>query len=125
MSNFITLNKAIAMTETYRKQKENILALEFQASDILPLCETFDRASFDKLLSETDCTYIRIYLGMDDDLKIRIVAVAADSKNMDILPAAGPAKALNNDDDDDDGGSIVDDGNRCPTACPPPSPLNP
>jgi len=117
MSNFISLEQAVAMTTLYRKEMNAILAPEYKGKDILPLCETFDRSSFDKLLSETDATYIRIYFGMGEDSKIRVIAVAADSKNIDILPAGG--KVLNDD------GSIVEDGIRCPTNCPPASPLNP
>jgi hypothetical protein len=118
MSNFITLAQAIAMTSTYRDEREKILLPEFRGQDILPLSETFDRSSFEALLNETDCTFIRIYLGMDDNLKVRVIAVGADSANADILPAAGLARAL------DDGGNIVEDGIRCPTICPPPSGLN-
>jgi hypothetical protein len=118
MSNFISLPQAITMTTTYRNEKDNILAAAYQGQNILPVCETFDRASFDKLLAETDCAYIRIYLGMDKNLQIKVIAVAADSKNADILPANGPAKTL------DGGGNIVEDGIRCPDICPPPSGLN-
>lgn len=115
MSNFITLQQAIALTDNYRNEKENILAPASKGKDILPLSETFDRASFDALLAETDATFIRIYLGMDSDFKIRLVAVAADSKNVDILPVGGSVA------------NIVEDGIRCPPNCPPPppSPLNP
>jgi hypothetical protein len=118
MSNFITLAQAIEMTTTYRNEKENILAVEYQGKGILPICETFDRTSFEKLLGETDCQYIRVYLGMDEDLQVRVIAVGADSKKADILPVAGVAKAL------DGGGNIVEDGIRCPDLCPPSSPIN-
>jgi hypothetical protein len=118
MSNFITLAQGIAMTKLYRAQKENVLGPDFRGKDILPLSETFDRASFEALLGETGCAFIRIYLGMSDSLQIRIIAVGADSGNNDILPAAGFASAL------DGGGNIVEDGIRCPPNCPPPSGLN-
>ena len=119
MSNFISLQQAITMTTTYRNQKENVLAPAYKGKDILPIAETFDRSAFEALLAETDCTYIRVYLGMDQDLKIRVIAVAADSKNVDILPAAGVTAR------DGGGGNIVEDGMRCPTICAPPSDLNP
>ncbi len=118
MNNFISLAQAIAMTTTYRKNKEAILDPKYQGQDILPICETFDRSAFDALLAEGDCTYIRVYLGMGDDLKIRIIAVGANSKEEDILPPAELVKM------DDGGAVIVDDGNRCPFYCPPASVLN-
>jgi hypothetical protein len=122
MSNFISLAQGIAMTSTYRNQKENILAPAYKGRDILPTCETFDRASFEALLAETDCTYIRVYLCMDDDLTIRVIAVGADSKNVDILPSQDGASLL---DAGGGGGNIVEEGMRCPTICPPGSALNP
>lgn len=118
MNNYISLEQAIAMTTLYRKNKETVLDSKYKGQDLLPISETFDRAAFDSLLGETDCTYVRIYLCMDEDLKLRIIAVGANSKNEDILPAAGQAKL------DDGSGVIVEDGNRCPPYCPPPSKLN-
>jgi hypothetical protein len=120
MSNFISLNKAITMTTIYRNEKENILAPAFRGQDILPVCETFDRDSFEALLAETDCKYIRVYLGMNEDFKVRVIAVGADSKNVDILPT-GDGVALTGG----SGANIVEEGMRCPTICPPPSGLNP
>jgi hypothetical protein len=120
MSNFISLEQAVAMTTIYRDEKENILAPACKGRNILPICETFDRASFDALLAETDCTYIRVYLGMDDNLNVRVIAVAANSKNVDILPVAGQGIMT-----DGGAGNIVEDGMRCPTICPPASGLNP
>ena len=116
MHNFISLAQAVAMTQTYRAEKENILGAPYKNQDILPICETFDRAAFEALLREPDCTYIRVYLGMGEDLKIRVIAVGADSAERDILPAAGATQ--------DGDGNIVEDGMRCPTICPPASPLN-
>jgi hypothetical protein len=120
MNNFISLAQAIAMTQTYRAQKENILAAPYKNQDILPICETFDRAAFEALLSEPDCSYIRVYLGMGEDLKVRVIAVGADSAERDILPARlqGAGESAEGD------GNIVEDGMRCPTICPPASPLN-
>ena len=51
-NNFITLDTAVQMTTLYRQQKENILAEPFKGQNILAVCETFDRAAFDALLSE-------------------------------------------------------------------------
>ena len=120
MNNFISLAQAIAMTQAFRAEKENILAAPYKNQDILPVCETFDRKAFEALLQETDCAYIRIYLGMGADLKIRIIAVGADSAERDILPVVPQGAAESQDGD----GNIVEDGMRCPTICPPASPLN-
>ena len=114
-SHFISLQQAIEMTSRYRAEKEKILVPPLQEKGILPICETFDRSAFDALLAETGCMGIRVYFCMDAALKVKLVIVGVNSKNEDILPAAN---ALT------DGEEIVEDGQRCPDYCPPPSPLN-
>src|SRR5258706_16212815 len=111
---FISLQQAREMTALYRAQKENILAPEFKGKDILSVCETFNRAAFDALLTEDSCAGIRIYFGMNPEMQIRVIAVAVDQNGRDILPAEG-AKSL-------EGAKIVEDGQICPPWCPPPPP---
>ncbi|HMG67589.1 MAG TPA: hypothetical protein VK588_07880 [Chitinophagaceae bacterium] len=115
---FIGLPQAIEMTTRYRSKKETILDPAYRGKDILLLSETFGREAFDALLSEQDCTSIRIYFGMNENLQVRAIIVGANSKNEDLLPQAGlmiPAST---------GSKIVEEGTPCPPACPPPSPLN-
>jgi len=116
MSQFISLQQAIEMTTLYRENKDQILADLFKGKDILPICETFDRQTFDQILSQPDCQKIRLYFSMDKDLKLRIIIVGVNSKDQDILPAATA---------NDGGGSIGEQGSLCPPYCPPTSPLNP
>ncbi|HTE12183.1 MAG TPA: hypothetical protein VK645_14470 [Chitinophagaceae bacterium] len=116
MSNFITLDQAIALTKKYRSQKEKMLIPELRDKGILPICETFDSSSFATLVGEPGCVSIRVYLGMSEDLKVRLLAVGVNEKGEDILPAAGAKLA-------DGGGNIVEDGQRCPDICHP-SPLS-
>ncbi len=117
MSNFIPLSQAIEMTRRFREEKELILIPELRDMGILPICEAFDRGAFEALLAKPGCASIRTYLGMDPDLKVRLISVAVDAKGNDILPSGAGASAQTGDD-------IVEDGFRCPTTCPPPSPLN-
>lgn len=118
-SHFIPLNRAIEMTSLFRSHRENVLAPVFQNQDILPVCETFNRADIDTLLGKEQCQALRVYFGMDESLKVRVIMIAANGNGEDILPAQstiGP--------DLDNGEDIVEEGHRCPPACPPPSPLN-
>ena len=117
MSQFISLEQAVAMTTLYRNENEKILAPEFQGQNILCRSETFDREVFDSLLSKPDCKYIRVYYGMDDELKVHAIVVAADSNNRDILPPKGVG--LPGD------GDIGENARRCPDDCPQKSDLNP
>lgn len=115
MNHFISLDAAKVMTARFRQQCEAILKTEYQGQSILPICETYDRAAFDQVLSKTSCAGIRIYYGMDDQLKLHAIIVGVNAENEDILPSS----SLTSTDED-----IIDNGNRCPDICPVSSPLN-
>lgn len=115
-SHFISLPVAEEMTATYRSDKEAILATAYQNQNILPLSETFNRDAFDALLATDACAGLRIYYGMDENQKVHAVIVAVNEDNEDILPVSS---SLTENDP-----VIVEEGQRCPDLCPPPSPLN-
>ena len=116
MSHFIPLSEAVEMTKRYRQNRDAVLQTSYQNQNLLPVCETFERSAFDALLSKPDCAFIRIYYGMDADMKIHAIIVAADPNDRDILPLS----TASNDEEDD----ILDRANRCPDLCPPESALN-
>lgn len=104
----ILVEEAVAMTTAYREVRP----------DNYPICETFDRHVFEALLNQADCTAIRIYYGMKvEDKTVHAILVGVDSKNQDIVGAVGIPPGGGE-------GDVFEDGNRCPDACPPPSPLN-
>jgi hypothetical protein len=119
MDHFISLPTAEAMTALYRANRDAILQSQYQGADLLPVCETFDRAAFDVVLARTGCKGIRVYYGMTEDLKIHAIIVGVDANNQDMLPPATLASSAEADDD-----YIIEKGNRCPDLCPPDSPLN-
>jgi hypothetical protein len=106
----ISLQDAIDLTTQFRTYKETILATAYRNMGTLPICETLARADIDCLLAQTECTKLRIYLGMDSNYKVRIVICGVDSNDGDILTR--------------DAELIAEDGQRCPTNCPPASDLN-
>lgn len=113
------------MTARFRENQNSSLIPELRNQGILPICETFDRAAFDVLLGEPGCASIRTYLGMDPDLKIRLITVAVNDQDEDILPVSTKALAKNEGDGDGDGETgIVEEGHRCPDFCPPASGIN-
>jgi hypothetical protein len=122
-SHFITLAKAVEMTTVYRTEKDNILSPEFKGKQILPTCETFNREAFDFLLAETGCAGLRLYYSMDESLKIHIIAVGVNAQNEDLLPNSNVSSLKSSVSSEDN--KIVEDSQRCPDDCPPPSPLNP
>ncbi len=122
MSHFITLEKAKQMTSLYRKEKENLLKPEQKDKNILPVAETFERIAFDTLLAKKGCASIRIYYGMDEELKVHAIIVGADESGTDIIATqVSDSSSLEGGADDD----IVEEGQRCPTVCPPSSGLFP
>ena len=111
MSQFITLESAVAMTTLFRQQRENILDSNYQNQNILPYCESFDRDVFDTVLSQTGCVGLRIYYGMTEDNRLHAIVVGFDENDEDMLPGTQEF-------------NIIEEGKRCPQECPPPSVLN-
>lgn len=116
LNHFIPLGQAKAMTALYRANMEKILAPEYQGKDILSICETFNRDIFDAILAEEGCVAMRVYFGMDPDMKIKVILVGVDAKNQDILPSS---KDLGKG-GDGGGGYIGEEGLPCPQYCPVP-----
>lgn len=106
-SHEISLQTAIEMTTLYRAGRPSNF----------PICETFEVDAISNLLATQGCTYLRIYYGMKANGEVDAILVAADADNKDILPP--PANQISGDEP-----PILEDGIRCPPACPPPSPLN-
>jgi len=122
----IPLSEAAAMTRRYRDNKALILKPDYPA-DILALCETFNKDAVVALGNTPGAAGIRIYYGMDEDLLCHAILVAVDDKGADMLPPAGTGSAMAGPalaEDDEDGFDILEDSIRCPTICPPDSPLN-
>ena len=116
----ISLELAIEMTTRFRNEKENILQPQYRESNILPICETFNKEMVMQLLLQPTCESIRIYYSMDAKLKLHAILVGVDATGADIL--TGLSTPLTND--DDAVGVLLEDATRCPHDCPPPSPLN-
>lgn len=117
-THFISLQKAVEMTEKFSENRETVFGPEFKGRDILPFSETFNRQAIDQLLSAADCAGMRICYGMDEDLKIHAILVAVNAANEDLLPSETTLVK-------DDGKVIIEEGQRCPDLCPPSSPLKP
>lgn len=115
-NHFISLSTAQAMTARFRAEKENILLPAYRGQNILSICETFNRSPFDSVLAEEGCVGLRIYFGMEEDLKIKVIIVGVDADNKDILPAS--ARQQRTQDDPDTG--IIELGRPCPDFCPNP-----
>lgn len=116
-SHLISLSTATDLTDRYRSNRNSILQTSYQSSDLLPLSETFNVQDINLLTSQEGCEAIRIYYGMTENLQVHAILVAVDEENADILP--DPPESLNAEDN-----IILEEGQRCPSICPPESPLN-
>ena len=114
-SHLINLTTAVDLTTRFRSNRNTVLQTQYQSDDILPLSETFNKNDIELLMAQDECAAIRIYYGMDTDLKLHAVLVAVNEDNEDILPSA-----ISNNGED----IIVEEGQRCPIFCPSQSPLN-
>jgi len=121
----ISLARAIAMTQRYRQQKHNVIKKEF--AHILPLSETFNRAAFDRLLSQAGCAGVRIYYSMDEELQLHTIIVGVNANNEDLLPVAAmsaPKETAAQTTTAGSDGEILEEAQVCPPSCSPASPLN-
>jgi hypothetical protein len=112
MSQFISLEDASTMTALFRQDRETVLATGYKNRNILAKAETFDRSYFDNVLAQSGCTRIRIYYGMDSNNKVKAVIVGVNSSDEDIIFP------------NTDSSLIIENAQRCPDNCPPPSVLN-
>jgi hypothetical protein len=119
LNHFIPVEKATQMTKRHRENKEKILHENFKSKDILPHCETFNKDLFVQIANQPGCAGIRIYYGMDADMKVHAIVVGVDDKGSDILPESKKVVTK-----DSGGGGTGEEGQRCPPICPPGSPLN-
>lgn len=112
--NLINLTEGAEMTKLYQGKNEIILAPEYRNIGTLPVCESFDREAFDMLLKLGNCKGIRIYCGMDTDLKVKMVICGVDENDANLYLTVPDSEEL----------KVIDSGVRCPTFCPPASALN-
>jgi hypothetical protein len=104
----ISLQTAIDMTTLYRVNRPSNF----------PICETFEKDAILALMETTGCAFLRIYYGMKPNLDVDAILVAVNDAGEDILPPSSASA------DSSDNGTLLEDGYRCPEACPPSSPLN-
>lgn len=103
----IKLDEGKEMIVRYKERRGLILNDNYKP-DILTLSETFSKDEILNVLQQPNAESFRCYFGMDTEDNIRLILVAADAENNDILE---------ND-------VIIEKGMRCPFECPPSSSLN-
>jgi hypothetical protein len=109
MSSFIPLEEAVVMTRNYRLLKDGLLKPEYLGKNVLANSEAFSREQVQVLLDKPGCETLRVYYGIDDDLKLHAILVAADAEGNDMLEGEE---------------TVLERAIRCPDTCPPPSVLN-
>jgi hypothetical protein len=123
----ITLGRAKQMTRTYREQKDQILKPEFTGRDILAISDTISRDAIDRLLAQPGCVAMRIYYGMDEQLRIKPILVGVNEKNEDMLRIQSTTvtasvstmttTSIEGSTSGEKEGEILDEMGRCPPGC--------
>jgi hypothetical protein len=113
MSEFISLAEAAGMTALYRSNRDAILDQQYKGLDILCVSETFEKEQVLSLLGNTGCEALRVYFGMDENMLVHTILVGVDENDEDMVPPG-----------QDPANYLLERGKRCPTQCPPDSPLN-
>jgi hypothetical protein len=86
INHVITLQRALELTENYARNKDSILSGAFGTSkDLLPDYETFNLKSIDSLVCQDETIGFRMYLGLDENKKIRLVLAGVDANGEDVL----------------------------------------
>lgn len=122
----IPLAKAKDMTLRYQQNRNAILKDEYAGKNVLAICETFSKESFDAFFTNDQCKGIRIYYGMNSDMLVHAIIVGVDDQDRDMLPVGSSSllRATADGDGDDEDPPILEEGHRCPEECPPPPGLN-
>lgn len=131
-NHFIPLAKGKKLKKFFKEKKGQLTNPGISKKDILPDSETFDRAAIDRLLALPGCVGIRIYLGLDEEFKVRLILVGVDEQGHDlIIPStssasfstATSATFSTTTSPTEEEGEVVEEGLRCPPICPPPGGL--
>lgn len=86
INHVITLEQALKLTDNYARNKDSILSGAFgNNKDILPDYETFNLQAIDSLVCQEATVGFRMYLGLDDNKKIRLVLAGVDANGIDAL----------------------------------------
>lgn len=105
MENIISYELAKNFIERYRQNWQNVPTAGY--ADSLSLTETFSAEAFRKLLDQPGCVGVRIYYGMNEDLKICAILVGVDAQDRDMVGA------LKGGEED----VIIELGKFCPPFC--------
>ena len=116
----ITVEKAKEMTKLFRESRDTILIPDLRGKDILSICETFNRESFDRILRQESCVALRIYFGMTPEKKVRVIAVGVDKDNKDLLPSTTTLASRTATTDPPPPPPPTEEGLPCPEFCPNP-----
>ncbi|HVB03331.1 MAG TPA: hypothetical protein VNE41_06395 [Chitinophagaceae bacterium] len=124
-SHVIPISRGIALTRKFRDSLFGNLT-KGNTRIIVPLAESFDKASLEALLNQDSCQGMRIYLGMDGKNTLHFILVGTGPQNNDLVPprrdyqkhilsVAGSKTGKD---------ILLENGQPCPPGCDPRSPLD-
>jgi hypothetical protein len=109
----ITLERALQLTDNYARNKDSLLSGAYANNkELLPDFETFNLQSIDSLVCQEATVGFRMYLGLDENKKIRLVLAGVDANGVDILQETRQGR-----------GELKQRGMLTTAAAPPPPPV--
>ena len=69
-----------------RKKRDTKIIAASMDVFVFPVGGIFERAIFEEILAEKDCTHIKFYYGLDKKGKMQFEFVGVDSEEEDIVP---------------------------------------
>ena len=86
INHIISLERALQLTDNYARNKDSILTGRYgDNKELLPDYETFNLESIDSLMCQDETVGFRLYLGLDENKKIRFVLAGVDANGIDAL----------------------------------------
>ena len=110
MENLLPFTDAKSMVKTYLENKSTVLKPEYLERNVLSNTITYGVEAFKNLVNNPNCSQIRMYFGMNDQLEITGIFVGVDSEGNEIL-------IQNQANIDDNTEYALDEGLRCPPTC--------
>lgn len=123
-NHFISLEKAKKLKNNFKEKKNQLIDPKIPSTDVIPDSETFDRVAIDRLLALPGCVGIRIYTGLDEEYKIRLILVGVNDQGEDLIIPGTNTESLTTSTILPTSGEVVEEGLRCPPVCPTTTILN-
>lgn len=102
----ISIEQALTMTQHLSTMRDSMLLTSLHGQNIVPISETFNLNSIDKIICQPNTVAFRAYLGLNPQTnQMRLIFVGVNPKGEDIIGTRGAVR---------DNPCVVETGQRFP-----------